>query len=219
MSNERLTPGSPSRVSDQAYDAIRDAIVQLKLWPGSAWDEKSIAQEMGMGRTPVREALLRLAMEGLVTILPRRGLLIPAIGFPEIQAVYEARTPIECGIARLAAVRVDQHDLNAIAELIEEAEVIDPEGAFERYVSMDQMIHRRLAAMSHNPFLIDAAGRILDHNERFWRYYFREHAGADAIVSHKALLSALKAHDADAAELAMREHVDASRALLHATFR
>jgi DNA-binding GntR family transcriptional regulator len=213
------SPMPAPRASDLAYERIRDAIVELRFWPGTTLDEKTIAQAIGLGRTPVREAVLRLAAEGLVVVLSRRGLLIPPIGLGEVREIFEARRPIECAIARLAALLASPEELAHLAQLVEETEAPDVRRDLGRYVSLDQVVHHELARLSRNRFLITAADRILRHNERLWRYYFSARPGdVGALVSHEELLAALLARDPEAAERAMARHVESARAYLHALF-
>src|ERR1700687_4766084 len=97
--------------SDTTYVFLLARIVDLSLPPGAVLHEKFLATELGYGRTPVREALARLAADRFVTILPRRGVIVAPISFEDVLAMFEARETIECGIAYIAATRVSQGDL------------------------------------------------------------------------------------------------------------
>lgn len=219
LTNGPSVETGPARASDIAYDEIRARIVDLRLWPGTTVDEKTLAADLGLGRTPVREALLRLGADRLLTVLPRRGLLVPPIGFGEIRELFEARQTVECGIARLAARSADPTDLDVFGQLLKTAEGSRLRADFNSYLEDDQAVHRHLAKMSKNVFLSDAADRILRQNLRFWRYYFSERPfSPDSLISHKPLYDALVRQDPDEAEKAMADHVEQSRLLLHALF-
>lgn len=210
---------APARASDIAYEEIRARIVDLRLWPGTTIDEKTLAADLGLGRTPVREALVRLGADRLLTVLPRRGVLVPPIGFGEIRELFEARQTVECGIARLAARYSDAHDLAVLGQLLEAAEDSRHKADFMRYVDDDQAVHRHLVTMSKNTFLVDAADRILRQHLRIWRYYFLERSfSPETLISHKPVYDAIIRHDPDGAEAAMADHIERSRLLLHELF-
>ena len=105
----------PLSLSQKAYELIRRRIVDLELLPGAILDEGRLQSELGVGRTPIREALLRLSMERLVTIVPRRGIFVAEIGITDLQQIFEVRILLEAQAARLAARRGIQSPLGAHA--------------------------------------------------------------------------------------------------------
>lgn len=194
-------------------------IIDLRLQPGMMIDELSLAAEVGLGRTPVHEAVARLVIDRLVTVLPRRGLMIAPIGLDQVREIFEAREAIECGNAYFAVQHASDADLAELSHLVEAAEDAREETNVLRFLEDDQRIHRFLAHMVRNSFLQDAADRILLHNLRFWRFYFTtRRAQPGTLVSHRPLLAAVKRRDAQAALETMREHILASRALLNEIF-
>jgi DNA-binding GntR family transcriptional regulator len=194
-------------------------IIDLRLQPGMMVDELSLAAEIGLGRTPVHEAVARLVVDRLVTVLPRRGLMIAPIGLEQVREIFEAREAIECGNAYFAAQHASEEELEEFGRLVEAAEDAREETNVLRFLDDDQLIHRFLAHMVRNSFLMDAADRVLLHNLRFWRFYFTtRRAQAGTLVSHRPLLVALKQRDAQKAHEARREHILASRALLNELF-
>src|SRR5947209_19821960 len=208
-----------TRASDIAYARLRKMIIDLRLQPGEMVDELSLAAEIGLGRTPVHEAVARLVIDRLVTVLPRRGLMIAPIGLDQVRQPFEAREAIECGNAYFAVQHASDADLLELRRLIEAAENAREETDVLRFLEDDQHIHRYLAHIIRNTFLQDAADRILLHNLRFWRFYFTtRHAQPGTLVSHYPLLTALERRDAQEALNAMREHILVSRALLNALF-
>jgi DNA-binding GntR family transcriptional regulator len=202
-----------------AYSLLRAMLIDLRLPPGTLVDELSLAGAIGLGRTPVHEAVARLVIDRLVTVLPRRGLMIAPIGLEQVRELFEAREAIECSIASLAALHATGADIAELRRLIEAAENAREETDVLRFLEDDQRIHRYLVHIIHNTFLQDAAERILLHNLRFWRFYFTtRRAQPGTLVSHQQLLAALERRDAQAAEVAMREHILLSRTLLNALF-
>ncbi len=194
-------------------------IIDLRLQPGMMVDELSLAAEIGLGRTPVHEAVARLVIDRLVTVLPRRGLMIAPIGLEQVREIFEAREAIECGNAYFAVQHASDEELEEFSHLVEAAEDAREETNVLRFLEDDQRIHRFLAHMVRNSFLQDAADRILLHNLRFWRFYFTtRRVQPGTLVSHRPLLAALNRRDALEAREAMRQHILASRALLNELF-
>lgn len=207
------------RASDIAYARLRERIVDLRLPPGALVDEQSLAAEVGLGRTPVHEALARLAGDQLVNVMPRRGLMIAPISIESVRAIFEAREAIECGDAYFAAQHASDAELAELRRLIETAEAARVDSDPMRFLDDDQHIHRYLAATVHNVFLEDTADKILTHSLRFWRYYFSTRpAQPGTLISHQPLMAALEARDGEGALRAMREHIVASRQLLSDLF-
>jgi len=217
---EAIRDGQPAlRASDVAYEEIRSRVLDLRLWPGETVDERRLAAELGLGRTPVREALLRLGADQLLRVLPHRGFLVPPIGLGEVRDLFEARMAVECGIARLAASHADDGDLARFRELVEEAEPPTPHADFEDYLVKDQAVHSFLGMMARNGLLRDAQAKILQQNIRCWRYYFAERGfTTTSVVTHRPLAKALAGGDPGLAGRAMAEHVEKSRLLLHSLF-
>ena len=211
--------GRSQRACDIAYAQLRERIVDLRLLPGALVDERSLAAEVGLGRTPVREALARLAGDQLVIVMPRRGLIIAPIAIENLRAIFEAREAIECGNAYFAAQHASDAELAELRRLIETAESALANSDSMQFLEDDQRIHRYLAATVHNVFLEEAADKILMHSLRFWRYYFSlRPARPGTLISHQPLMAALLARDGDSALHAMREHILASRQLLNDLF-
>jgi len=123
-----LIPPSGEAVSlaDQAFYAIRELIVTLELAPGAAINERELTERLTIGRTPVREALRRLAQEQLVEVYPRRGIFVTTVDVRDLAKLCEVRAVLEPEAARLAAERATQPDLDALGDLLNEYE--RPEG-------------------------------------------------------------------------------------------
>jgi DNA-binding GntR family transcriptional regulator len=194
-------------------------ILDLSLQPGTMIDELSLAAEIGLGRTPVHEAVARLVTDRLVTVLPRRGLMIVPIGLDLLREIFEAREALECGNAYFAAQHITDAELETLRCFIEKADQARQQADIFQFLEDDQHVHRYLASCAHNTFLQDATNRILMHSLRFWRFYFSTYHGEiEALLSHQPLLEALTKHDAQQAAERMREHIHHSRALLNKLF-
>jgi DNA-binding GntR family transcriptional regulator len=211
--------GETKRASEVAYDAILEQIISLKLAPGSVLNENATANELELGRMPVREAIARLATDRFVTVLPRRGAVVAPLGLDDVLDMFEAREAIECGVAYMVARTASAEDLATLRTLVEAADRQRAGTNYENFLRDDHAIHAFLVHMVRNPLLQDAADRLLLHNIRFWRMYWSSRpAQPSAMMSHAPLVAALEAHDSSAAATAMREHLAASRQLVQASF-
>jgi len=219
MKGQDVIVGQPQRASDQAYDLLLAMILDLRIPPGTVVNEQRLADEIGLGRMPVREAVARLAGDRFITVMPRRGTVVTALSLDDILDMFEAREAIECGVAYIAARRASDDDLATLRRLINAAELAREEAVAENFLRDDHEIHQFLVHMIRNSLLQDAADRLLQHNLRFWRMYWTTHPPQhSSMLSHKDLLEALESRDPEAAERAMREHIFASRQLLQAVF-
>ena len=214
-----LAPPEP-RASDLAYLQLREMVVDLRLPPGAVLNEQQLAASTGYGRMPVREAVARLAADRFVSVVPRRGTFVTALGLSEVLGMFEAREAIECGVAHLAARRATPQQLEGLRALADAADTMRASAAIEQHLHADHAIHTHLVQMTGNDLLVETVERLLQHSLRFWRSYWTTHEPrASAMLSHAELVAAVEAGDADAAEAAMRAHVAVSRGTIQDAFR
>jgi len=207
------------RDSDRAYEQLLDMVLDLRLAPGEVVNELNLAQQLGLGRMPVHEAVTRLAADRLATIMPRRGTVISPIALKDVIDMFEAREAIECGVAYIAATRATDEDLGRLLEMIEVADQSREGHDWGAYLKADHAFHSFLVHMIRNPLLQDPADRLLLHNLRFWRLYFSARpVQHHAMLSHESLHSAISSHDSERAERAMREHIGNSRGMIQSLF-
>lgn len=194
--------------SDRAYYAIRELIVTLELAPGSVVSERALMERLGLGRTPVREALRRLAREKLVDVYPRRGMFVSRIDVRDLAGLSEVRAVIESSAARLAAQRSTPADAEVTSELLAELGRAADERDERTLIELDQRIHRHVYRCAHNPFLEQTLNEYYVLTLRIWFLALDRVARLDdAIHEHRALLEAIRDGDAGRAEEAMRVHV------------
>lgn len=195
-------------LSQQAYYLLRDRIVTLGLAPGTLVNERDLVEEFGLGRTPVREALRRLADDGLVEVFPRRGIYVGPIDVGDLGAISEIRVELEGFVSRLAAERATDGDRNDIAALLAELDRIVGETDERRLIHLDQRIHRLIYRAARNPFLEAALDRYYVLALRLWFLALeRMHQLEHAVDEHRALLQAIADGDVDRAEHMARTHV------------
>ncbi|MFA9430374.1 GntR family transcriptional regulator [Egicoccus sp. AB-alg2] len=195
-------------LSEQAYYVLRDRIVTLQLAPGTLVNERTLMAETGFGRTPIREALRRLADEDLVEVHPRRAIHVTPVDVGDLRAISELRVELEGFVARLAARRGNERDRTDLARLLEETSGTDGAAAQRDLIELDQRIHRVIRRAAHNPFLEAALDRSYVLALRLWFLALdRVPRLEDAVHEHEQLLRAILAGEADAAEAIARDHV------------
>jgi DNA-binding GntR family transcriptional regulator len=206
---DAVAPGAPERrlIADRAYFELRDRIVTLRLPPGTALREDELMRELGMGRTPLREAIKRLALESLVEIRPRRGTYVTEVDVADIVHITEVRSELEGQAAQLAAVRMDG-EVRAEAEaLLAELETVDPHDN-DALMEIDERVHRLAWRAAGNPYLANTLEGYFGLSLRVWYVVLDRVPGLWAAVhDQREVLEALLARDGTRARTLMREHV------------
>ncbi|HSG15010.1 MAG TPA: GntR family transcriptional regulator [Anaerolineae bacterium] len=193
-------------LSEQAYECIKQEIVSLKLPPGSVINEAGLKEELGFGRTPIREALKRLSLERLVVIAPRRGIFVAEIGIRDLQQLFEMRLPLESLAARLAAERgADRHWDRMKSALSALDGTADNNQAL---ITIDKTCHEIIYDAADNEFLRDTLVTHYALSLRLW-YYFLSRIGdmREALREHQLILEALQAKDGHRAARLMERHI------------
>jgi DNA-binding GntR family transcriptional regulator len=198
-------------LADKAYHAIRDLIVSLELAPGAVIDERELIERLGIGRTPVREALRRLAQERLVEVYPRRGMFVTGVDVRELARLSEVRAVLEPEAARLAAERATEADREELAGLLAELEA----GGAEP-IELDERIHRAVYRAAHNDLLEATLEQYYVLALRIWSIGLeRAHELEAAVDAHRVLLEAIRDGDGERASATMREHVENFEQAMH----
>ena len=193
-------------LSDRAYAALRDRLITLAIAPGAAIDEDALSRDLGMGRTPVREALRRLALEGLIVVYPRRGTFASSVNITSLSDITDVRAQLEPHAAERAARLADAGDRREVAKLM--ALLADGTSSQTSLIELDARIHRFVHRCSRNPYLARDLDRYLNMSIRIWYVTFdRLPPMQDPVSEHRALLAAIANADADAARAIALEHV------------
>jgi len=208
-------------VAERAYVDLRDRIVTLHLPPGTVLREDELMKELGIGRTPLREAVKRLALENLVEVQPRRGTFVTAIEAADIQNITEVRAELEGYAAELAALRLDPETRAEAEALVREIEALDGAGAQESLMRMDERIHRFVWEAARNPYLTETLERYFLHSLRIWYLVLdRVPTLGHTVHDQTQLLEAILDRSGPHARTIMHEHVLAfQRAILTAFSR
>jgi DNA-binding GntR family transcriptional regulator len=196
-------------LSDQATFRIRELIVTLELAPGSVVSERELMDRLGLGRTPVREALRTLAGEKLVEVYPRRGMFVSTVDAGDLASLSEVRGGLESIAARLAASRATETDRAALNALIAELDAAADEHDERLLIGLDQRIHRQIYACTHNRFLEATLSEYYVLALRIW-FLALDRVGRleYAIQEHRELLDAIVRGKGDRADALMRRHVE-----------
>jgi DNA-binding GntR family transcriptional regulator len=212
IDSKNMTKISPvESLADKAYHAIRDLIVSLELAPGAVIDERELIMELGIGRTPVREALRRLAQERLVEVYPRRGMFVTGVDVRELARLSEVRLLLEPDAARLAAERATETDREELAALLAE---LDAGGS--ELMDLDERIHRAVYRAAHNHLLEATLEQYYVLALRIWTLALdRAHDLEEAVETHRVLLQAIHDGDGDRAAATMRGHVENFEQAMH----
>lgn len=201
--------GAPTgSLAATGYFLIRDLIVTLDLAPGTPIDERELMRRLDLGRTPVREALRRLADEGLVTIYSRRGMVVAPVDVRDLTAISEVRVELESFAARLGAERATDRERDTARALDSELDLLPHESDERGLIRFDQRVHHLVHRCAHNPYLEGTLAEYLTLSLRLWFLGLDQVSRLDhAIREHRALLRAVVDGDGDRAAQVAEEHV------------
>ncbi|MER6285953.1 GntR family transcriptional regulator [Streptomyces sviceus] len=197
-------------LAERAYRAIRDRLVMLEIRPGAPINEEQLGQSLGVGRTPVREALKRLQYERLITTYPRRGTFATEVNITDLAHISEVRQELEPLAAAQAARRATATDRANLTALRRE---LDTAGAPGRdaaeLMHLDLHVHRAIYTATHNPYLEDTLVRHDNLATRIWCLFVdRLSDMAGHVEEHGPLIEAIVSGDADTAARLARSHVE-----------
>lgn len=193
------------------YDMLRDEILDLSLPPGSPVDEVQLAERFGMSRTPIREALVRLASEGLVETLPNRSTMVAKIDFLNLPPFFDALTLMYRVTTRLAAEHHRPEDLVAIrARQAQFATAVRKQDALGM-IATNREFHAAIAEAARNPYYYSLFTRLLDDGRRLLRLYyqsFNDRLPQQYVHEHEEMIEAIAAADIARADTIARAHAD-----------
>ncbi|MGY1829738.1 GntR family transcriptional regulator [Geodermatophilus sp. SYSU D01180] len=202
-------PSAATSLADRAYVAIRDRLIMLDIRPGDPIDDDELAGALGVGRTPVREALKRLEGDRLVVSYPRRGTFATGMDISDLAHISEIRAQLEPLAARRAAERAPRTGAAGLEELAAHIERLDVTGVDRaELMRWDLAVHRTIYRAAGNPHLEDVLIRYDNLATRIFCLFLDRLPTVDVHVrEHVELLRAIAAGDADRADELAREHV------------
>ncbi|MBP1155828.1 MULTISPECIES: GntR family transcriptional regulator [unclassified Paenibacillus] len=196
-----------TRLPQRAYLAVRHAIRHLQLSPGQTVLERTLADILGMSRTPVREALVRLELEGWVRLIPRRGFVVAPIVVDDLQQIYEVVEALDGIAGRLATGRVTPEELQQLELLIEKQENALANDDLLEWTDLDDQFHNGIVDLAKNPRLRGIMDNQSDQLYRA-RLFTIQHRPQPtrSIMEHKAILAVMKAGESEAARTMLQSH-------------
>ncbi|QDZ12747.1 GntR family transcriptional regulator [Devosia ginsengisoli] len=190
----------PELISDAAYAAIQNLIVTGRLRGGSMISENELREQLNCGRTPIREALQRLKLEGFVEIHPRRGVLVTTIDIRQQLELLEVRRPLEDTMVRLAARRATPEQRQQMRQLADELEAAVSRDDRDKYFGINRATHEIEAEATKNSMLIKTVRQVHTLSRRFWYSFITaSDSFAEAAVFHCGVLRSIAEGDGDAA--------------------
>jgi len=193
---------------ERVYDALREAIVSAALEPGRQLSENELAERLGVSRTPVREALVRLRDDRLVAIVPQLGTFVTLIDAEAVADAHFVREALEAGAIRLAVERATDADLRALHAVVDAQRDADAAGDDDAFDRLDDQLHRMLCELSGREIAWRVSQRARGQLDRVRRLSMPEPGfRAMMIAEHEEVVGAVAARDAAQAEQALRHHL------------
>jgi DNA-binding GntR family transcriptional regulator len=205
MATSESVPDGP--LGERAYRELLHRLITLDIAPGDTLSEERLAQEIGVGVTPVRRAIQRLSQEGLVRVYPRRATIAEEVRISDMQHLWEIRVPLEETAAFNASRRASTAHLAELERLAERLE--DPPTEPFAVLELHRRVHEAIAQASMNPFIADSTAKLLNLTLRCWHVLHRSGSLRDHDLRphHVPLLRAIIDRDPSAAVAACRLHV------------
>lgn len=196
-------------LTERAYVALEELITTLQLPPGAFLSEMTLAERLGFGRTPIREALQRLARDGLVVVAPRRGILVSEINLRTQLRLLEARRVLEALLARLAAERADAAERARFADIAREMRAAADASDDLAFMRLDRDFNQMVSAAARNEFATRSIATMTALSRRFWYQHYKEvgDLGLSARL-HADVAEAIAARDGAAASSASDRLMD-----------
>ena len=204
--------GKSKTLADKAYEQVKDRLISARYVPGQFLQEAQICADLKMGRTPVHQALHRLQQEGLVEIIPRKGILVKSDSLSEIFLALEARALVEPYCAALCAERASDEDIEAMQSLLAEYEAKRGQANKAKLMEMDRRLHTMIADIAGNHLLADLLRPIHERMSRIWFLpHWQHHDFGLTGTEHDAVFEAIKNRDPEGARSGMKEHLESLR--------
>jgi DNA-binding GntR family transcriptional regulator len=201
--------GDGESLAERAYTAIRERIISLEIPPGAPIYEERLTRDLGVGRTPIREAVKRLALQNLVTVYPHRGTFASDIKIADLAHIFDVRSILEAHAASRAAQRCTKTDVATLDGLRERLAADHSHGDRDKLMSDDGDVHRFIYRRASNPYLESTLDTYLNLGLRLcYLVLDRWPELPDEIAAHDALLNAIEAGDDERAGTLMRRHIE-----------
>lgn len=204
--------------NELAYSHLKDRLTTLAYTPGNYLNTASLMHELSFGRTPINHALHRLANEGLVHIIPRKGVMVAPLSIDNALELIDVRLANESLCARLAASRITATELEQVVALAGELDDAVTARNMQLIMKLDRLFHEHIALAARNQVLTEILKVLHARSQRFWAISLASAGHLEEVqAEHRSIIAALARGDADAAVAAVEAHVlSFRRSLLHA---
>ncbi len=205
-------PDAPVSLRDRAYQEIKRRINKMEFRPGAYLNEAQISRTLRIGRTPVHQALDRLMLEGLVQVIPRKGVMVESISLDQVLQIIDVRLVNEPFCVGLAAERATPAELSQLRVLLDSAGPLIRARDREQLMDLDRQFHWKISLAAKNIVLADTISRLHDRSLRFWFISLGDDLQLRRVdEEHRVILDAVVRRDAAGAADAMRHHIELSR--------
>lgn len=205
-------PKRSKSLTEHAYTVLRDRVISGELAPGAEVSEPELAEQLQMSKTPVREALARLCVEGLMEAFPRRGYRVTPVTLKDMNDLFAVRGALEGMAAALAAQNLDANELDALEKLANASYIIGENVSTTTFVSTNEMFHAAIARGSRNPRLY---ALVMSHLEQCARLFYMgtriRDLNPETTNDHQHIVAVLRERDSEKARLAMIQHNENTR--------
>ncbi|NTW05533.1 MAG: GntR family transcriptional regulator [Peptococcaceae bacterium] len=221
MTETRLVPirlDNYKPLRELVFDSLREAIIQGRLKPGERLMEMQLADEMGVSRTPIREAIRKLELEGFVVMIPRKGAYVSGISVKDIVDVFEVRAALEGLAAGLAAERITDEEMEKLERILVKITEVNDLDDIEVIVEIDTEFHDLIYMACRNERLVQIITHLKEQIQRFRTTSLAQPGRLrDALSEHRLIVEAIGDRNVEMAQNLAREHIDsAEQSLLNA---
>ena len=208
----RLSTSSGAALREQAYAEIKRRIIHCEFRPGEALNEAQIGAALGLGRTPVHQALHRLEVEGLVSILPRKGVLVSPLSLNDVLDTIEVRATNEALCVTLAAQRAQEPDFQAMRAIVAPTAELIAKRDIPNLMTVDLKFHGAISAAARNRVLADLLRGLHEKQARFWFMSLSDPTHMQNVLDdHLSIIEALERRDESLVREIVHHHIDEFR--------
>lgn len=199
-------------LKDLAFQAIKEAIMYDNLQPGRFYTEPDIAQQLGISRTPVHEALLELSARGFLKLVPRKGFRINELKAEDIHNLYSLRAALETAVVRQIAANISETSLARLARFVKEQKQEMDLGDWLEFLRIDRKLHQFMASLTHNNYLMEALENVRDILDWTGMHCLAERSSraGEVLREHDAVIARLRAGDGEGAAAMIEKHLATS---------
>jgi DNA-binding GntR family transcriptional regulator len=202
-------------LAEQVYEQLKEKIITLHFLPGQYLNEGALCAMLGVGRTPVHQALQRLELERLVEIMPRKGVIVQPDSIAEILKILDSRVTVEAELARNAAQQRTPEDTEVLKLLARRGYGNGQPADVDTFITGDRAFHEQFAKMAGNVVLSEFARSLHERSIRYWYLHLWQTMDTKATIrQHSAIADMIAKGDGDGAAKAVREHIESLRARL-----